>query len=270
MIAKKRLDFPVVNTSKTNPSVLYFTGLHSGKSSTSKMLNLATNEQYNLVRYFSIFYNIGLTTADAHLATLYPRHDHIFMIQFLKQLNNSVNTNDYNLIVALRDPRDILASLYYNTFTHPPKPGTEKKEQLLDQLSKKDIDVYALEKVDSILERIYVPFLRKWQEHEKNSNKKRLFNSYSLLCIDPDLFLKRLLDFLNIEMEETDRKKISSRFILDKPNSVRWQHKYAKPDPSRYKTEFKESTISILNEKCKEVIDFLAEHEINSLKYIYT
>lgn len=86
---KKKLDFANANTQKTNFSVLYFTGIHSGKSSTSKMLKMATDEQYNLVRYFSIFYNMGMSSTSANLATFYPIYDHIFMLQFLKQLNIS-------------------------------------------------------------------------------------------------------------------------------------------------------------------------------------
>lgn len=266
---KRKLDFAVANTPKSNFSVLYFTGLHSGKSSTSKMLKMATDEHYNLVRYFSIFYNIGMLSADARLATFYPIYDHIFMLQFLKQLNNLIDVNNYNIIMALRDPRDLLASFYYNTFTHPPRPGTNKNNQKINDLKEMGIDKYALNKVDSTLNTIYFPFIEKWKEHRKNSKKNRLFNSYSLLCINPDLFLKRMLNFLNIKMNENERMEISSKFILNKPNAVSWKHKYAKPNPSRYKEDFKDSTIEILNEKCKQVIDFFVAHEIESIKYIY-
>jgi hypothetical protein len=98
------------------------------------------------------------------------------------------------------------------------------------------------------------------------------FATYATLCMDFDLFVELVADRLEVvpTNEQIDRLEIERIENIDK--NKRWiGSKWTGSDtmPGRFMRELNEETLLKMNEKYKNVLDFLATHDHPTVRNTY-
>jgi hypothetical protein len=191
----------------------------------------------------------------------------------------SAALDDANIVVHLRDPRDVLTSMFFSyCFAHPGE--IEANTGYRKEVAEAGIDKFVLDMVDenfasyqgeygrgaryrkqvgNIYDR-YVTYLR-----EIAGRPNALIISYEEMVLDFDSWLRKLLTtFESIAAEKTHTFVVHRHAESVKPSGEDiWAHK-RKVTPGDYKEKLQPATISKLNLKFSEVLDALG---YSSLQY---
>lgn len=246
-------------------SIFIFSANRTGTVSTNRIIRRITSGVYKTVSYADIYWERGLDVANENLAKItdYVETGHIYPTRSLQGVNDSVDMQRYKFIVMLRDPRDMITSIYHAVrFTHDVQPGQDREwDKRRTEFEKVTVDEYAIKMADQYLERYYSLYMDVLQ---KSNSKEFCFASYALMMCDFKLWLDKLISFLGIDVSEALYES-----ILKTEDIVK---KY--PDrksfvPGRYENDFKAETIDYLDEKFKVVLQWMHACEEFSLKQRY-
>ncbi len=155
----------------------------------------------------------------------------------------------YKLIVVLRDPRDVLTSLYFSTaYSHrtPKGEGRDEFLSLRDEAQHVDINDYVRRESDVFLRR-YRAYFRLAAQYDVH------LTTYEELVTAPDAWLDRLLAYLGVELSTWRRRRlISARdFAVEREDPKAHVRQVQPGDHAR---KLSEETIAWLNTKFAEVL----------------
>jgi len=160
------------------------------------------------------------------------------------------NIEKYKVILMLRDPRDVLTSLYFSSaYSHYIPPAHEEKMmQFRKEALDSRIDDYVINKIPSILNRYY--------EYAQHCLGKQhvLFVKYEDMVCDFSGWLNTVSDFLEIELSQelVDNLLKEANFKVVEENP--YAHK-RQVIPGDHKRKLKVKTIRRLNQEFQEIIN---------------
>lgn len=173
------------------------------------------------------------------------------------QGENSLNFDDYKIIIQLRDPRDALTSSYYS-FLHShcvlPK-DRQRIESVRKRMSNLDIDRHVQQ---------HAGFLEKQLTEYMNffSQSNCLVLHYEDFVEQPKLWSHQIMNFLDVKgnpnIERIFRKMVCETQKPPTAEDVR-QHK-RKVTPGDYATKLKPRTISSLNHRFADYFQAIKTH----------
>lgn len=156
--------------------------------------------------------------------------------------------NKFKKILLVRDPRDILVSHYFSMKNSHDIPTGEMGERLLKQrqaIQNMDINEYVLNKAPSFL-KIFQSYL------EIKDDSLRVFK-YENIIFEKEKWIEQILEFLGLELEESQTKKIARKHDVFPDREAPGSH-IRKVTPGDYKEKLNKSTIDALNKIFKDVM----------------
>lgn len=156
----------------------------------------------------------------------------------------------YNVVLLLRDPRDVLVSEYYSIRNTHVMYDLDfiRKRKLAHRLS---IDEYV--KQDANL------FLKHYEEYIKELLDKPyvLFCKYEDMIVDFDAFLTKVSQHCKLSISEDQKKELLKLGSVKLPEKENQKQHIRKGKPGDHKEKLKPETIHWLNEKFKTVLERL-------------
>lgn len=189
--------------------------------------------------------------------------------------NSALNPSDFRHLIVLRDPRDSLVSLYHilrDPLYVPPKELTAFQERNLrekERLAAMSLDDYVIESA---------PY---WSQNITNladlladvPAAQLEFLSYAALCEDFPVFLRRLVNFLQIRPTRQlyddllRTEDVKRKDTLRKNSMARLPN--AAPLPGRHKRELRPDTIAELNRITARARQWMASLEVPEYRHLY-
>lgn len=170
-------------------------------------------------------------------------------------IESSVNQKDILHLILLRDPRDMLVSLYYSMgYLHNYGKQTSKVH---DSVNKIDINSFVLSKMCNVVSR-----LNSYMKYENYSNV--VFLSYEDMILDFSNWAYKVCSYFNLKEEDKEKvvrlfenefKNIKELTIDEMKQGIKRHNR--KMLPGDYKEKLNEDTINKLNKHCKDVILFI-------------
>ena len=173
------------------------------------------------------------------------------------QGENSLNFDDYKIIIQLRDPRDALTSSYYS-FLHshcvPPK-DRQRIESIRKRMSKLDIDQH-VHGLAGFLEKQLTEYMSFFPQ------SNCLVLHYEDFVEQPMVWSHQIMNFLDIKgdpkVEHIFQKMISE---THKPPATENIHRHKRRvTPGDYATKLKPSTVSSLNQRFADYFQAIEKH----------
>jgi len=153
-------------------------------------------------------------------------------------------------ILLVRDPRDMVVSLYYSvTKSHVIPEGNESLRKNREQSLQKAIDEFVIDKMHS-----YVGQFKTYKE--KLAGKQVKVYRYEDVIYDKATWLGDVLDYLEIDKSPALLKSVVQRFDVIPDTENETQH-VRQVHPGNYKKKLSDSAIEKLTEKAK---DFLTHY----------
>jgi len=151
----------------------------------------------------------------------------------------------YLIILMIRDPRDMLTSLYYSTaFSHSPPADRTKGASFLDyrnHVRQMTVDEFVLSRMDEYSERcrIYV------QELEDRPNV--LVAKYEDMIGDFQQWLDEILSFCSLSMSEAARENLIAAASKSQNTNENQMKHMRQVVPGDYSRKLKPETVATLN-----------------------
>jgi hypothetical protein len=153
------------------------------------------------------------------------------------------------VIVQLRDPRDLLTSMFYSfAYSHPEihDAGSKIKEEFLNS----DVNAMALKYGPQYLQHSFKPYMDLLK-----SDKRILFVKYEEMVTSFDTWLGKICNHLGANLSAEERKQITSLadFKVDRENIN--SHKRS-VQPGNHKKHLSQETIARLDNIFADVNSF--------------
>ena len=164
----------------------------------------------------------------------------------------------YKIILAVRDPRDILVSRYYSkAFSHRlPFEGSDKRDSVLQerkQARRQSVDEFVLETSDKLQE-TYTIYLDQLLDDHPDVHVAR----YEDMTADVNAWMESILDYIEISPSQSIKEEIleEAQSVQNKKREDVNSH-IRKGQPGDYKHKLSPSTISKLNKKFSQILSHL-------------
>lgn len=169
------------------------------------------------------------------------------------------NLDQFKIILMLRDPRDVLTSLYFShAYSHAiPLLNQEELLALREKALSMTIDEYVMENIPK--------YVKIYQEYCQNLLGKPnvLFITYEKMVTDFDAWLDSIIEFLELQVS----REIISQIKKEADFTVKEENVYAHKRqvlPGEHQRKLKPETIEILNANFSEIIDLLGYQKSGS------
>lgn len=243
----------LINPSKVRirsnrPSTIFFTTWKCGSVITDKIVSVISEfQQLQRIDFQTYFENntsdpIAKLQEIKFLSTCFQQSG--FFYGPFKFFINIPDLRNYKVIVQLREPKDVLTSMYFSfAFSHPEilEDTKNKKQEFLNS----DINAIALKYAPDFLAHSYVPYMKLLK-----SNNQFLFVTYEEMVTNFDVWIKKICEYMGLELSNSQRDRIYAMadFKVDKENIH--SHKRSVL-PGNYKKHLSQATIDELNELFK-------------------
>ena len=160
------------------------------------------------------------------------------------------NLNQFRIILMLRDPRDVLTSLYFSHAYSHAIPLLNQEEMLVirEKALSMTIDEYVIENISK--------YLKIYQEYCQYLLGKPnvLFVTYEMMVSNFDNWLDTIVDFLELKISPKLLKKMKeeANFIVEEENVYAHKRQVL---PGEHQRKLKPETIEILNTNLSEILD---------------
>jgi hypothetical protein len=169
--------------------------------------------------------------------------------------------NLYKLVFVVRDPRDILVSIYYSVaHSHPvPDKMGNKYEKFMQRRAlarESTIDQWALYESDKLYDR-YVRYQKLLLEKYPNT----YLTSYEHMVSDFSGWLRGLLDYCELNISADLHESLLQENARMKPQEENIHRHVRKGLPGDYRDKLKRETIHYLNEKFAPILKMFGYDE---------
>lgn len=241
-------------------SVIFFTTHKCASTYVSKVIQvLCEQSSYDAVNYASEIWRMGdsIDIESPYEMFLTRSYDRLFFRKGViyapqRRYLDFPGRTYFKHIFFLRDPRDVLVSAYYSFgYSHgrPENAKHKKKAQARRAAIKnKSIDEFAIEEARNWV----VPLYESYAELRETS-ASHLFLSYDFYIEDPSSFITEICDYLAIDIDMSEKKKLID---LASPIQENLQpERHQRSGRSRqFLSELKGETIDELNEILENVL----------------
>lgn len=184
------------------------------------------------------------------------------------------------IILNARDPRDWLCNKFYWSYQHPLNDAHPEKHREAEILKKRKerwlkqgIDRFVL-KGGSLHQRIKLWFKVFSDLIQNRTERDYLVNSYALLCIDFDLFIQRMCEFMEVKPDETRLQELQSERSENRTPSdelLLLSESFEGRDmmPGRFRKELRLETAEALTGIFKEELKWLATYDHPLVQHTY-
>ncbi len=160
------------------------------------------------------------------------------------------NLDQYRIILMLRDPRDVLTSLYFSqAYSHEepsyllgkkPTWRTNAQSQTIDEFVKENIPIY----------------LQRYHQHIHHllGEPNVLFLKYEDMVLNFESWFNQLIEFLPIEVQPSQITKIIKKANLKVQKEDIYSHK-RQVIPGDYQRKLTPEMITLLNQEFKEILE---------------
>lgn len=161
----------------------------------------------------------------------------------------------YKVVLAIRDPRDILVSRYFSKkISHPTPPEeSDKREKFLEDRAyaqEASIDDFVMDKSDDLLDR-YECYINKLLEEHPDVHVAR----YEDMVADVEEWLNDLLEYIEISPSEDARMEIVEEAHSIQSGAEDPSAHNRKGETGDHAEKLRSSTIKQLNDKFRHVLN---------------
>lgn len=202
--------------------------------------------------YFSLYdqaFAQGITTPNIRSDALQCfAEDGIIFSGFRHYPSFDLPISGANVILLVRDPRDMMVSLYFSILkSHVIPAGNERLRREREQLVGFSIDEFVLKRA-----RGYLLAYRRYMD-KLSEARKRVFR-YEDVIYNKDEWLAEIVDFAGLPHKPKEIKRISARHDVvpareDASNHIRQVH------PGNFRKKLRRDTIEQLNVVLSEFLD---------------
>lgn len=165
----------------------------------------------------------------------------------IRRYRNVPNMEQYNVVLMLRDPRDVLVSMYFSLlYSHSTTSKKLKKSR--KKYRNFTIDSFVLDNLD-YYRKVYEEYL-----DAKNKNENIFFFSYEYIFQNPKTFIKSLGDLVGIEVGKSYMDKLVEDQMKFPSKEDIYSHKRS-GRPGQYKSKLRSDTVEILNNDLAHVLN---------------
>lgn len=251
------------NRNKTRPSVLFFTTHKCASTFVSALLDeLANQSDYENLNYESAYWELGdqVDASNTHISKFLPqnydvlfrRHGEIYGP--LRFAVDFPGRDKFKHIFFFRDPRDVLVSMYYSFgFTHPEPINSEVRQRFLKnraEIQALGIDEYVLKKAAENI----IPRFERFRGLAQTA-PGALFLTYDEFSQHTDVFLRKVTDYLEIDLSEESIEKLSNFASPIQKGAPKLEHKRSGKS-GQWKNELKPETADELNRILAPILDY--------------
>lgn len=221
----------------------------------STLLNdlLFTYCQQRAVPIISVFdqgFSQGLTTAEIgqEAASCFERSGYIFS-GFRHFPNFNMQLGNNKCIWLVRDPRDMVVSMYYSvTKSHHIPDGNESLRKSREEAMQKHIDDFVEEKINS--------YVGQFQTYRNQlANKQVKIYRYEDVIYDKKAWFADVLDYLEVEKQPSLLSAVVKQFDLIPEQEEEAQH-IRQVHPGNYKKKLSKASIDSINTKASEFLSY--------------
>lgn len=242
------------------PSVIFFTVHKCASVYASEILRkLAEDSGLTPIDFDSYFYLGGPSSIDVFHDT--PRLGNIFKKRGyyfgpFRHPNRAIpDLHDFRVVLMLRDPRDVLTSLYYSiAYSHSvPEENPEQRDSLLrrrEAARKMSIEEFVLAEA--------APYLESYTIYCSDLVGKPFVHltTYEEMLGDREAWLRKIAEFAGFDLKaETLSAALSELAKSDQPEKI--QEHRRQVTPGDHKRKLKPETIAELNSRFGEVLNCL-------------
>jgi hypothetical protein len=225
-------------------SIIFFTSWKCGSvvsdrllKELAKLLNLRavdyqTYLEYNVPNPHERLQNVNF------LRTAFFRKG--FFFGPLKYFIKIPSLENYKVIVQLREPKDLLTSMYFSfAYSHPEihEAGRKIKKEFLES----DINTMALKYGPQYFAHSFKPYMDLLQ-----SNERFLFVKYEEMVTNFDSWLTKICVYLDVNLSDDERGRIYKLADFKVENENIYSHKRS-VNPGNYRKHLSAGTIKELN-----------------------
>jgi hypothetical protein len=170
----------------------------------------------------------------------------------------------YKTFFVVRDPRDIVVSWYFSAkYSHPLIDPIPRLRKRLEKLSMQQGMKYIIDAWDEFG---LFEAQRSWMQTPEDVRGARVFR-YKTLAADNFLFLKKLFDYLKIELPEKELNELYKRHEFATITGGRQQgvadqsSHYRKGVPGEWRRYFDDSTMAYFKRRTGDLLEVLGYPE---------
>lgn len=249
----------------TKQSILYF-GVHrSGTCQAGKILSLLAQSQgMTHIDYDGYVWSFGKYDEWPGWRRAAYKNRGYFLgpLRHFNEAGPFITLGEYQIILQLRDPRDVLVSRYFSeAYGHPPRPNADSAYMKFyfdrrERLRRMTIDEFVLEEMEYVCSNDYMPYC------ENLLNKPNvLFLEYEEMVTDFTEWLNKVIRFLDFDVGQKMRDSLIQKgkvLLTVKEENIYAHCRQIKPGDHRRK--LKKETIDVLTNKFQKTLDLLGYH----------
>lgn len=243
------------SSTSTHKSILYFTVQRCASRYVMSILRkIKSNSDMTYIDIEGYFWRGGKAPSNPN--NIYKKSGYIygpFYGMDKEELTIPItNTDDFKIVLLLRDPRDVLTSYYYH-HAYDPYDNPAQQEYILKRsrdAASKTIDQWVREKIPLFKVR-YHDYMDKFI-----SRPNVLFLKYEDMVGDFNNWLYNLIRFtgLNVPRDVEDSIIQSANFSVSKENVTSHKRQVI---PGDHRRKLTDETISLLNSEFSDILDAL-------------
>lgn len=244
-------------SSNTHPSVLFFTTHKTASTFFVKLFQRSSDSgcliPIDFDSYFAIW-EIGVSDKVSRKEFGRNYHKRGFIFGPMRSFRPVPDIDDYQILLILRDPRDVLVSLYFSTaFSHPTMSSEFKRRKLEAQAL--SLDEFVLKEAPQIL-KIYEDY------SSLLGRPNLLFISYESIKADPEHQLRSINAFCELGLSQSQINDIVlAEFEPSEGTENIYKHKRSGIS-GQYKTKLASKTIELLNARFAPIISVFRVWEL--------
>src|SRR6478672_12560968 len=254
-----------MNTVSTHPSIIWFTVHKSASVFIAGLLkNLAQESGMNYRDYEGNFWQKGehffqeiVVKNPQKVSEYFRSNGEIYgpFRGFIPTIKNMENYKKFKLVLMLRDPRDVMTSLYFSSaYSHGIQPSQKQAIQAVRKLAlESNIDDYVVKYNKSFLSN-YNLYCR-----ELLGESNVLLVTYEEMVNNFSAWLRTVIDFFQIEVSQGFIESLVKEVEFDVSQENVYAHK-RQVKPGDHRRKLKVTTIRQLN------LEF--EHILKRLNYL--
>lgn len=242
------------------PSVLHFTINKSATQFVKRILESAAShshmEALNLSSYAAWSNEVPYLSDGSQLAEALASRAFLPVGQVYSPFGEFVDgiprLSEFRILLAIRDPRDVLTSEYYSTAFSHPVPGSDKRDELLNRRTlalEVGVDRYVLERAPDLAARY-----KRYQESLLGANNVAVLK-YEEMVSDLDTWLESLLSHSGLSLSQQQRQAVREEASMAGGG---WSEKRRQVAPGDHRRSLNDSTVDALD---RELADILAAFE---------
>ncbi|MGE5491991.1 MAG: sulfotransferase domain-containing protein [Actinomycetota bacterium] len=268
---------PATIHNRHSKSIILYLPYASGGASIRRIITRLTGDQYRLCETDM---EAWMGNENEETYRIRPT-GHIYIFFDAKRIKKAVSESglrleDLRYLVCLRDPRDLLVSLYFLTqdTTHlaiaEGSPVHKQMLQAAEKAAATPIDEYVLASVDG-----FRSVMEELQQFLAEIPQERVTHlSYATLCHAFPFFLAKMIDVLGASPSRSTVAELLETEDIERPKTLHRESlahfPKASPKPGRHKRDLHPHSVRRLYQEFKQTLSWMASNDLPEFRELYS